>query len=179
MTSIPEVPSINHEEAAHAILVQVRQLAESITGFSYSAPGRRRKLTPTATLPDTFLQSLAIACDALPVLGATAQLTSKELRQAIEFKRAYSSLADELEILAKGLRDTIAEQRSQIGQRALFAYEIAKRLTGLDDRVTLVPHLKTMRRDLGKTRSRVVVPEPEPTTPTPAPTTPIIPIKKA
>jgi hypothetical protein len=181
MTTIPEVPSSTHEETARAMMVQVRQLAESITGFTYTAPGRRRKLTSTASLPDAFLQSLAVACDASPVLGVSAQLTANELREAIEYKRVYSSLADELELLAKGLRDTIAEHRSDIGQRALRAYEIAKRLARPDDRKALVPHLQNMKRDLGRSRSKVaVVVGPVPATPiTPAPTTPTLPIKTA
>jgi hypothetical protein len=83
-----------------------------------------------------------------------AQLTGSELRQEMSFQTAYAPLADELELLAKGIRDTLAEHRSRIGYRALRAYSIARSFSRPEDRATFLPHLRNMKRDLGKTRSK-------------------------
>jgi hypothetical protein len=168
MSTIPNEPlPIDDEKAAAAILIQVRQLTQSINGFSFSSQGRRRQITNSASVPDAFLQSVAIACDAAPELASAAHITSVELRKAIEFTRAYHSVADELELLAKGLRDTVAERRADVGRRALHVYNLAKSFNSGADRVVLIPHLKNMKRDLGKSRSKPATEQPEPSTPTP------------
>jgi hypothetical protein len=39
MSTIPDIP-VNHEQQANAHIATVRQLAQSIQGFSYAARGR-------------------------------------------------------------------------------------------------------------------------------------------
>jgi hypothetical protein len=119
------------------------------------------KIGVTASVPDAFLLSTAAACDAAPEFSSAVQLTGSQLRQAINFQRAYVQLADELELIAKGLRDTLAEHRFQIGSLALRAYSIAKGFARPTDSATFIPHLKNMKRDLGKSSPK--------TTPTPDP----------
>lgn len=170
MTTIPpEITPIDFEQASATILVQVRQLTNSISGFGFVTKARRRQITTSASVPDAFLKSTAVACDAQPELGVAAQVTSNELRQAIEFTRAFNSVADELELLAKGLRDTVAEQRFDVARRALRVYALAKTFNGPTERVMLVPHLNNMKRDLGRTRTKLIEPDPILAPPVPAP----------
>ena len=160
MSTIPDTP-VNHELDAKAHIATVRQLAKSIQDFAYAAPGRRAKIHTTASVPDAFLLTTATACDAAPEFSSAVQLTGSQLRQAIDFQRAYIELADELELIAKGLRDTLAEHRFKIGNLALRAYSIAKGFARPTDSATFIPHLKNMKRDLGRSSSK--------TTPTPDP----------
>lgn len=159
MSTIPP-----YREFATTMIEQMRRLAQAVEGFTMATTARRRKLAASASVPDAFLYSLAIACDASPRLGTAGEITSSELVDAIEFKAAYFSVADELELLARALRDTVAERRSAIGHRALRAYIIAKRMNAPDDRALLIPHLRNLQRDLGRTRPRPQ-PDPEPTDP--------------
>jgi hypothetical protein len=46
------------------------------------------------------------------------------LRQTIEFTRAFNSVADELELLAKGLRDTVASQRFEVARKTLSVVQM-------------------------------------------------------
>jgi hypothetical protein len=162
MSTIPDIP-VNHEQQANAHIATVRQLAQSIQGFSYAARGRRVKIGVTASVPDAFLLSTAAACDAAPEFSSAVQLTGSQLRQAIDYQRAYVQLADELELIAKGLRDTLAEHRFQIGTLALRAYSVAKSFARPTDSATFIPHLKNMKRDLRKSSPKTT------STPDPAP----------
>lgn len=169
MTTIPEVPVVNHQQDALDLLTKVRQLVtESIQGFAFAGPGRRRQITVSGSLPDAFLSSTAVSCDASPEFSTAAQLTGTEIRQAVAFRVAYAPVADELELLAKGIRDTLAEHRSRIGYRALRAYAIAKTFSRPEEHATFLPHLRNMKRDFGKSRAKAVdVPETDPTVPAP------------
>ena len=86
MSTIPPTP-INHEEIANAIMIQIRELSQSVTAFTFAAKGRRRKITPAASLPDAFLEAVAVACDASPHLGSSSQVASAELRDATRRSR--------------------------------------------------------------------------------------------
>jgi hypothetical protein len=174
MTTIPEITPIDFEKVAATLLVQVRQITQSISGFGFLTKTRRRQIATSASVPDAFLKSTAVACDAQPELAAAASISSSELRQAIEFTRAFNSVADELELLARGLRDTVADQRYDVARRALRVYALAKTFDGAADRVMFVPHLKNMKRDLGRSRTKLAT-EPEPAIPAPA--TPPLPVK--
>jgi hypothetical protein len=169
MTTIPETP-VNHQQDAIDLTIKVRQLIQSIDGFTFAGPGRRTQIRTSGSLPDKFLSSTAASCDALPEFSAAAQLTGNEVRQALAFQVAYAPLADELELLAKGIRDTLAEHRSRIGYRALRAYAIAKTFSRPEDRATFLPHLRNMKRDFGRSRVKATdVPVIDPTVPVPIP----------
>jgi hypothetical protein len=176
MTTIPETPSpvLTHEEAAQSILLQFRRLTESIPGFSYLSIKGRRRITAAASLPDAFLQAVSVACDANPRLATTSEITGAELRDTIDYSRHYLSVADELDILAAGLRGTVAVRRSEPGRRALRAYEIAKRMNLTTDSQSLIPHLADMQRTLkrGSRKTKRTQPEPPAAEPTPAGTHP-------
>lgn len=160
MTTIPQ-----YRELALTMIEEMRRLAQAVEGFALATTARRRKISASAAVPDAFLHSLAIACDASPRLGTAGEITSSELLEAIEFKSAYFPVADELELLARAIRDTVAEKRSAIGHRALRAYIIAKRMNAPDDRALLIPHLRNLQRDLGRTRPRPAPVAPEPNEP--------------
>lgn len=173
MTTIPEIPIADFEQFSAALLIQMRQIAQSINGFGFITTARRHAIANSASVPDAFLKSTAIVCDAQPELGISAGITSEELRKVIDFTRAFNSVADELELLARGLRDTVAEQRFSVADRALHVYALAKTFNRPGARVMLMPHLKTLKRDLGRSRTKVIEPPPEtPATPAPPPLPP-------
>src|SRR6185503_19537835 len=84
---------------------------------------------------------------------------------------AFSEVADELELLARGMRYTIALRRSDAGTTALKAYGVAKSLNR-PRKAPVVPHETNMRRTLGRTRGRKV---PAPAAPAGTPATPAAP----
>lgn len=150
MTTIPPEIPILHDETAKAMMTTLRNLAQSIPGFTFVSPDRRRKINVSASLPDEFLQAVAIACEASPHLASATEVDGAELREAISFGRAFSSLADELELVARGIRGTVALHRAEVGVRALRAYALAKNINRPDDREVLIPHITNMRTALGR-----------------------------
>jgi hypothetical protein len=153
MSTIPDTP-VDFEQEAKALIAQVRQSAKSIQGFTFAAPGRRRQINVSASVSDAFLEAVAAACDATPEFGISARLSGDQLRHALAFQHAYAKAADEMELFAKGLRDTLAEHRSEIGTQALVAYSIAKSFARPSSRSAFVPHLTNMKRNLRKSRSK-------------------------
>ncbi len=177
MTTIPPIP-IDHEQLASTIMASARESAQSVPGFVFAAKGRRRKITTSASVPDSFLEAVAVACVASPHLSEANEITPAELRACITFSRAYKSVANEYVVIARGLLDTVAEHRNSVAQRARRVYSMVKDLNHPEERELLVPHAEDMRRTLGRGRpKRVKVPAPG----TPAPSTqpPPVPPKAA
>ena len=151
-----------HAEAASQFLTQLRTMLQSISGFAHVTPGRRRRINPTASVRDAFLQTVAVALDSSDVLASAAQVRGPDLRDAVSFKNAFEPVAVELELAARGLRETIATRRSDAGTRALRAYSMAKSLNRPSDRELLIPHIRDMARTLNRGRRRQPVVEPDP-----------------
>ena len=154
MTITPEPTIVNHEAAASTLMATVRDLVQSgIPGFALAAKGRRRKINTTASLSDPFLEAAAAACGVHADLVSAGQVTAAELRDTIAFSRVYASVAEELRILARGVDDTVAELRNNVGQRALRVYHVASRINRPEERELLIPHLAAMQRTLNRGRS--------------------------
>ena len=154
MTTIPDQPPINHEAAANALIAAVRELVQSgVPGFTLAAKGRRRKISTTAALSEAFLEAVAAACAVHQELATSGNISAAEIRDTLVFSRVNASLAEELRILARGVDDTVAERRNNVGQRALFVYNAADRINRIEDRELLIPHLAAMKRTLNRGRN--------------------------
>ena len=157
MSELPVAPS-EHGQRAFALMIKVRDVMTEIDGFRYSARGRRVKIGAAATLPEDFLQLLAVACDANPAFAAKVQLTGPEIRDRLEFRRETLSLANETHLVAKGLEDTIAEELADLGSRALRAYKTAQDMESSAEKESLIPHLKAMTTALNRGRKKKAKP---------------------
>ena len=155
MTTIPpENTPITHEAAGNALIKELRELIQTrIPGFAVAAKGRRLKINTTASLSDAFLESVAAACAAHPDLSVRAQITAEEIRDAIARSRVMATVAEELSILSRGVADTMAELRNNVGKRARSAYHCAIDINREEDRELLVPHLSAMQRTLNRGRT--------------------------
>ena len=174
MTTIPDQTPINHEAAANALIAAVRELVQSgVPGFTLAAKGRRRRISTTAALSDAFLEAVAAACAVHQELASNGGISAAEIRDTLVFSRVNASLAEELRILARGVDDTVAERRNNVGQRALLVYNAANRINRIEDRELLIPHLAAMKRTLNRGRTnakRAAVARAGTTDKTPVPT---------
>jgi hypothetical protein len=154
MTTIPDQPPVNHEAAVNNLRATIRDLVQSgVPGFALAAKGRRRRIISTASLSDAFFEAVAAACGVHPELAAAGSVSASELRDVVARSRVRASLAEELRILARGVDDTDAEDRNEVGQRALRCYFVAGRINGPQDREMLIPHLAAMKRTLNRGRT--------------------------
>ena len=167
---------INHEENAAAAMIKAREIAHSVPGFAFAVKGRRRKITSSASAPDVFLETVAVACDASPQIGASDDLTSAEVRDCLVSSRVYTSLGKEMILIGHGILDTVAEKRNSVSKRARRVYKHAKDLDHPEERELLVPHVENMKRALGRGRPKAKTPPP-PDVPPAAVTPPAVPLK--
>ncbi len=160
MSNIIENPQ-SIEDQIQALIAQLRQMSQSIPRFTIVPAERRRKIAQRATLSDEYLETVALACDGSPRL--TGVVTPAEIRGVIRASHALESLAREAELFVRGLRDTKAELRAEVGTRALDAYSMAQRFNGPEEREELIPHLRAMRVALARSRGRTgPAPDPPP-----------------
>jgi len=154
MTTIPDQPPVNHEAAVNNLRATIRDLVQSgVPGFALAAAGRRRRIISTASLSDAFFEAVAAACGVHSELSAAGSVSASELRDVVARSRVRASLAEELRILARGVDDTDAEDRNEVGQRALRVYHVAGRINRPEDREMLIPHLVAMKRTLNRGRN--------------------------
>ena len=125
---------------------------------SYSMLVRSRSLFSVMkmlALPSRMLSSAVSVSGSALMISATWPVTAAELRAAVAISRAYRSVVLEMLTQARGVEDTIAEQRGDVGRRLLNAYELAKRQNKQEPRLTLIPHLVAVQRALNRGRKKM------------------------
>lgn len=153
MSNVIETP-VPPAEAARALLAQIRGLQTSVNGFTFSRTPDPRSLNSAASVPAQFLEAVAVALDASPHLISSSKVEPAELRSAAIFTTAFTPVAEELELMARAVRHTLAIQRNRAGKLALHVYALAKTLNRPSDRQVLMPHVANMSRALGKTKRK-------------------------
>jgi hypothetical protein len=149
--STPEV-IVSHIDKARDLLQRLRAITTEIGGFVYAPDGDgSRRLAGSASVPDEFIDAVIVAAEASPQLLSAVGASLAMLRDAKRFVEAYRGVADELELLGRSLRYTMRVRRARAGTTALQIYQIAKQLNRPSESTALVPHIRDMRRALGKT----------------------------
>jgi len=169
-------PTSTHTETARDLLQRVRATQE-ITGTKTLLKGKQmRKLINPASLPDDFLEAVAVALDAYPNLALASGVSAAEIRDLIAFSRANRPVVDEYRIAATSLLQEILTRRAHTGQQALKVYDMVQAMNRPNDQAMLVPHITAMRRALGnRGRKKAQTPTEPPVPVTPAPVTPVPP----
>lgn len=157
---------INHEENAAAAMTKAREIAQLVPGFAFAVKGRRRKIISSASAPDDFLETVAVACDASPQIGLSDNLTAAEVRDCLISSRVYTSLGKEMIMIGRGILDTVAESRNSVSKRARRVYKHAKDLDHPEETELLVPHVENMRRTIGRGRPKTKTAPPPDDVPT-------------
>jgi hypothetical protein len=167
MTTVPET-SLSHTERARAVLEHIRGIKELIAGFTFPGDPDPRTLNFAKSIPDAFLEIVAVAIEASEDLARSQRVQPDELRDVADFARAFLPVAGELGIMHRSVLHTIAVRRAGVGTLALQVYQLAKALARKTTRPILIPHLENMRQALGMSRKTGTA-EPAPPAPAPAP----------
>jgi hypothetical protein len=172
MTTIPDVPTLSspRTEAARQALLKVREIIEALEGLTFLTPAERIRVTSAANVRDRFLEAVAITMEGSPLLAANTKLTPAHLREMIAYSQAALALADELERLTRGVRDTVKARRAEVSTEALRLLGIARKMNRPLDRAELVSSVEQMQRALGRGRKKTTAANPPEQTPaSPAP----------
>jgi hypothetical protein len=123
------------------------------------------KLTSAATVPDEFVEKVS---------GVLASTGSETIRVDVDrmldqrrFAAAFVLLEAQLRALADSLHATLVVVRHESGTRALVAYAATQSLQRLPGGQDLAPHVRNLRKVLGRGRTRKLA-EPQPA-PVPSP----------
>ena len=170
MTTIPAVPNTTtpspRAEAVRQMIPQVRAIIESLDGFVHLSAGERLRVSAASNVPDRFLEAVAGGVDTSDMLAANTRLTPADFREIVAFSQAALALADEMERLTRGVRDTVKALRSEVATEALRVFGVAQKINRPGDREELIPSLELMSRALGRGRKKSTR---TPETPAPAP----------
>jgi hypothetical protein len=150
MTAIPDIPDVpnpsTRAEAVQKVAQQVRALVENLPGLVFITPEERARLRPSATVTDRFMALGAAAMDEARVLAQAGKVSAADIREAILLSAAYRALADDMERLVRGVRDSDIVVRSAAGTESLRVYSVARRLKRPRDSESPVSTLAQMLR---------------------------------
>jgi hypothetical protein len=172
MTTIPDVPTnpSPRAEAARQMIPQIRAIVESLDSFVHLSPGERLRLNTAANVPNRFLEAVAGNIETSDRLAANARLAPATVRETVVYSQAMLSLADEMDKLTRGVRDTVKAVRAGVATEALRVFGVAQKMNRRGDREELIPSLEQMSRALNRGRKKPGAKAPEP----PAAATPSI-----
>ena len=164
MTTIPDVPttpSSTRTEAARQALPQIRAIVEGLDGFTFLSSAERLRVSPSANVQDRFLDAVAVAIEGSELLAANTRLTPADFREMIGYSQAALALADELERLTRGIRDTVRSRRAEVATEALRLLGIARKINRPNDRQELVSSVDQMQRALARGRRKLTPKTPD------------------
>lgn len=145
MTNIPVEPSPNYQQIADQIIAEMRAAVQKIPGYAPLPPGRRRKTSRNASIPDNAFHAAALTCDSHPDVAAPTKMTGEKIRDAIRHTDAFQSVIKEMDVLRENASDTIGRYRAQVAAGVRKVYKVAKGVSLPDEEETLVPHLPAMK----------------------------------
>jgi hypothetical protein len=163
--------NIDYGAIAQKLIDQVTAMKAEVPFLADRPRADLRRLTSAATVPDEFIENLAV------VIAASAKLTSaihddvNGMRDQRRYAVAFAVLENQLRAFAESIRATMVALRHESGRRALAAYatvQAQQRQPGGQDLAGQVDNLSTI---LGRGRTRKAkapattpAPNPNPTT---------------
>jgi len=164
MADTPVVATL-HAEGAKALIERIRALRAEVPRFVLEVPGEPKKLTPTATLDDGFMESASASIQKSPELETASGTDANTLRDSFGYALAYDAAVLEAFAFARSLAHTVRVQRATAGASALDIYAIAQRFAKRKNGAEFVPHVEDMRRKLKRGKKRKTTSEPAPVPP--------------
>jgi hypothetical protein len=148
-----------------AIVETLRALREQIPEYVQLAPADAKSIQPIANLHPDFAQAAINAIGASPLVQAVVGQTPEALQQDAESAARWSKVEDELLAMLKGVSYANLTRRNRIGEAALTAYAVSKKLVRSPEHAALLPHLALMRKAnrFGRNQQPKVPPAPAPT----------------
>ncbi len=155
-----------------ALIAQIRAMRAQIPEYTQLPITDRKSMGVVAgTNPDFVRASINSVSESSNVQQCLGR-TPEELRQETAEAKSWSDFEDEVRALLDGVAASNLVRRHRIGETALAAYSITRRLARQKQHANLLPHVETMRRlnKFGVKRPKPAGPatEPAPTT-APAP----------
>src|SRR5258708_15714616 len=147
------------------VVETLRALREQIPEYVQLAPADAKSVRTVASVHPDFAQAGINAIGASPLVQAVVGQTPEALQQDAESAARWSKVEDELLAMLKGVSYANLMRRNRVGEAALTAYAVSKKLVRSPEHAGLLPHLALMRKAnrLGRKPQPTVPPPPAPT----------------
>jgi hypothetical protein len=139
----------DHSDSAQTLIEKIRALSEDIPHFALPGTAGRRPLVSAATLPPDFILLAAASAENDPVLARPNAASPDQMRDWLDFAKAYDVVAEEFENMAKFVRHSTALARNKAGREALNIYALASRLGRQPENAQLFLIAEALRQALG------------------------------
>jgi len=146
------------------LIAQLRVMREQIPDYTQlPIPARQSIRVVAATNPEFVRASINGVAESPNVQQALGR-TPEDLRQETDEAQGWRDVEDEVRALLAGVAASNLVRRNRIGETALAAYAIARRLARQKQHANLLPHVDTMKRlnKFGVKRAKPVTPAPAP-----------------
>jgi hypothetical protein len=165
MPNMASEVNVSHPEAAQARIEEIRVMRTMIPELDVPVPpGLRGALGPAGGVPPEFIEAATNSRTNTPELVHGSAVPAEKVRDLVSYAMAYDAVADQLEGLARLIRQRTAEAKNVAGSEALTTYALAKRLAKRPGTRHLAVEVSTMRAALGGKFARKPKPQ---TTPEP------------
>jgi len=147
------------------VVETLRALREQIPEYVQLAPADAKSARTVASVHPDFAQAGINAIGASPLVQAVVGQTPEALQQESESAARWSMVEDELAAMLKGVSYANLMRRNRVGEAALTAYAVSKKLVRSPEHAGLLPHLEQMRKTnhFGRNQRPKVPPAPAPT----------------
>ena len=148
------------------LIAQIRAMRELIPDYAQLPTSARKSLAAVAATDPDFVRASINSVAESPIVEQAIGRTPEDLRQEAVETQGWTDLEDEVRGLLGGIATGNLVRRNRLGEAALAAYSISRRLVRQKKHANLLPHVETMRR---LNRFGVKKAKPADTTPAPAP----------
>ena len=170
-------PAQDTSVTLESVIESLRVLRAQIPNYVQLPLPIAATLRSVSALNGEFTQAAISAVGASETVQATVGQTSEEMQAEVDAIARWSLVRDELKATLDGVTSAVLTMKHTLGQSALLAYTVSKKLVRTPKHAELLPHVALMRKTNRIGRSRKVqtqTPAPAPA-PNPAPvTSPVI-----
>ena len=158
------------EGAIQEAITRIQSIYELVPDFQMTPSEGMVAERPAASISDGFFEATITSVNASSQLKDSTALDSEAVRVVSQRNLRFEAVATAAEALARNVRFNMLRERWDVAKEALHVYDVAKSLVRRPRGAALVPHVRAMRKALGRTNPgrRKQVPEPVPA-PVPAP----------
>lgn len=139
------------DRLADAIVAVLDRLEARIPDVRPPDPATAGRARGARTVSPEFVSSLIAMVDASPALQALGKLDREKARRVLQSRDSYRRIAERLTILLETINHTREAQWAEVVGEAMATYKTANAIVDLPGNQSLIPHLKILRRHLGRT----------------------------
>ncbi len=149
-----------------SVVADLRAIRARIPEYIQLPVSNRRVLTTVAHVHADFTQAAIGAIGTSTTVSGVVGSTSDELQVDVDAAGRWAVVEDELRAMLKGVEASNLTRRNNIGEKALLAYVVSKRLVRKPEHADLLPHVEVMKQmnRFGR-KNRKAAKQPIPVTP--------------